>query len=210
MTRLLYLQASPRIERSHSIAVANAFVEAYQTRNPEHEVVTKNLFLSELEPFDGLRVIAKYRIMHGEEASLDEKQAWRSVEEVIEHFKSFDKYVLAVPMWNFSIPYRLKQYFDTLVQPGYTFTVDEKGHYRGLMPDRPVFIAYSRGGDYPQGSPSHSYDMQKPYLELILGFIGLTRLYSVVVEPTLAQGPEVAEQKRAAAIERARKMVAEF
>jgi len=135
-SHIMYLQASPRNKRSYTIAVANAFLQAYQKRHPDHELVTKNLFLTELEPFDGLRVIAKYRLMHGEDASPDEKQAWQSMEALIEHFKSFDKYVLAMPMWNFSIPYRLKQYIDNLVQPGYTFIVDEKGNNRGLIPDR--------------------------------------------------------------------------
>ena len=30
MGKLLYIQASPRIQRSHSIAVTNAFVAAYE------------------------------------------------------------------------------------------------------------------------------------------------------------------------------------
>ena len=35
---------------------------------------------------------------------------------------SADKYVPAIPMWNFGIPYRLKQNINILVQPGYTFS----------------------------------------------------------------------------------------
>ena len=55
--------------------------------------------------------------MHGQESSEDELRAWTRVEDVIADFKAADKYVLSVPMWNFGIPYRLKQYFDVLVQP---------------------------------------------------------------------------------------------
>jgi FMN-dependent NADH-azoreductase len=38
------------------------------------------------------------------------------------------------------------------------------------------------------------FDLQKKYLELILAFIGLTNVRSVVVEPALAAGPDVAKQ----------------
>jgi len=47
-------------------------------------------------------------------------------------------------------------------------------------------------------------------MELILGFIGITDVRSVVVQPTLMAGPDVADQKTAAAAAEAAKMAAEF
>lgn len=38
MGKLLYIQASPRTSRSHSIAVADAFVESYRGHNPDDEI----------------------------------------------------------------------------------------------------------------------------------------------------------------------------
>jgi hypothetical protein len=81
--------------------------------------------------------------------------------------KSADKYVLSLPMWNFSIPYRLKQYIDILVQPGYTFSVGENG-YEGLVKNKPVLVVYARGGAFPEGSGMEAFDMQKKYMELLL------------------------------------------
>jgi FMN-dependent NADH-azoreductase len=112
MARLFYIQASPRIQRSHSIAVADAFVGEYERKHPDDEIVTLNIFEESIPSFDGLAVQAKYTILHGQSHSQEELQVWKNVEEVIEQFTSADKYVLAVPMWNFSIPYRLKQYID--------------------------------------------------------------------------------------------------
>jgi FMN-dependent NADH-azoreductase len=40
--------------------------------------------------------------------------------------------------------------------------------------------------------------------------MGFTDIRSVVVEPTLAAGPDVAAERRAAAIELARRMAGEF
>ncbi len=67
MGKLLYIQASPRVGRSHSIAAADAFVETYREANPGHEVVTLNVFEADLPAFDGLAVQAKYAILHGKQ-----------------------------------------------------------------------------------------------------------------------------------------------
>ena len=209
MSKLLYIQASPRIERSYSIAVADAFVSTYKQANPKDEIVTMNLFKKDLPPFDGLTVQAKYTILHGLKHSPEELGAWRKVEDLIAEFKSADKYVMAVPMWNFGIPYRLKQYLDILVQPTYTFSFSPQEGYKGLVLGKPIFVAYSRGGAYPKGSAEEAFDLQTKYLQLILGFIGFTDIRTLVVEPTLA-GPDVAKKKREEAIAKAKEMALKF
>ena len=143
MSRLLYIQASPRGKRSHCIAVADVFVEVYKQKHPNDKIVTLNVFEAQIPKFDGLAVNAKYTILHGQSHSKEELQAWKEVEKVIEQFTSADKYVLAVPMWNFSIPYRLKQYIDLLVQPGYTFSYSKDKGYIGLVVGKPLLAFVS-------------------------------------------------------------------
>jgi FMN-dependent NADH-azoreductase len=210
MCKLLYIQASPRGGRSHSIAVADAFVESYRKNNPDDEIVTLDVFKADLVPFDGLVVQAKYTILHGQKHSREELDAWRAVEATIEEFKSADRYVMAIPMWTFGIPYRLKHYLDIIVQPGYTFSYTPEEGYKGLVTGKPIFIAYARGGEYPDGADYEAFDLQKRYLEVILGFMGFTDIRSIVVEPTLMGGPEVAKAKREAAIEQANQMAKKF
>jgi len=210
MSRLLYVKASPMKERSYSIAVADAFVEAYKKKHPKDEVKVLDLFAGKLPEFDFLAASGKYNIMHGKPHSTKEKRAWENVVAVIEEFKNADKFVFAVPMWNFCIPYRLKQYIDIIVQPGLTFSMDEKGNYIGLVKNKPVFVAYARGGRYPPGSPQEAFDLQKRYLELILAFVGFDNIRSVAVEPTLAEGPEAAQKQKAEAIEKAKEIAPTF
>ncbi len=210
MSTLLYIQASPRGERSHSMAAAEAFVAAYRDANPGDRVVTINLFDRELPPFDGLALEAKYTILHGQEHSAAERKAWQAVEDIIDEFKAADKYVLAVPMWNFSIPYRLKHYLDILIQPTYTFSYSPEAGYKGLVTGKPMFISYARGGEYPAGSEAEVFDLQTKYLENVLAFIGFTDIRKVVTEPTLMQGPEVAKERRGQAIQKAKEMAASF
>ena len=75
MSRVLYIQASPRGERSYSISVADAFVSAYKAANPRDEIMTINLFKKDLPAFDGLAVQAKYTILHGLKHSNEELAA---------------------------------------------------------------------------------------------------------------------------------------
>ena len=210
MANLLYIKASPMGELSYSLAVADAFVDAYHKGHPDDEIRVVDIFKAPLPAFDFEAASAKYKIMHGKEHSPKDRRIWHGIVSLIDEFKSADKYVMAVPMWNFSIPYRLKQYVDILVQPGYTFTVTQSGGYEGLVKGKLVFIAYARGGEYKAGTPAEAFDLQKKYLELILGFMGLTDIRSVTVEPTLAGGPATANQKKAEAIEKAKQLARTF
>jgi len=210
MSKVLYIKASPMGKLSYSIAAADAFVEAYKKTRPKDQVKVLDLYSTNLPAFDFMAASGKYKIMHGKPHSDEEKRAWEKVVAVIEEFKSTDKFVLAVPMWNFSIPYRLKQYIDIIVQPGLTFSVDSAGNYKGLVTGKPAFVVYARGGEYIKGTPAEQFDLQSRYVELILRFIGFTDIRSLTVEPTLAGGATVAEQKRSAAIEKAGQIAENF
>jgi FMN-dependent NADH-azoreductase len=210
MSKLLYIQASPRVQRSHSIAVADAFIETYKRTHPDDEIVTLNVFEASIPNFDGLAVRVKYAIIHGQLHSKQEQRVWKNVEAVIDQFTSADKYVLAVPMWNFGIPYRLKQYIDLLVQPGYTFRFSEEKGYEGLVVGKPMLAVYARGGEYPSHSEAEAFDLQTKYIELIFGFIGFENIRSVVVEPTLQGDPDVAALKRQEAIDKAKEIAVVF
>jgi len=210
MSHLLYIKASPRGDRSYSGAVAEALIEAYSQAHPDDQVTTFDVFYDDLPAFDFEAAAAKYKIMHGQDHTEREKQIWARIVSVIEDFNAADKYVFAVPMWNFSIPYRLKQYFDVIVQPGHTFTVTEDGQYEGLVKGKPAVIVYSRGGEYPPDSEAQAFDFQTKYTDLILTFMGITDLRSIVVEPTLLNGPESAATVKARAVDKARELARTF
>jgi FMN-dependent NADH-azoreductase len=189
--------------------VADAFVNAYRKSHPADEITVMNLYQKDLPPFDGFVLNAKYAILNGLKHTPEERAAWSTVTAIADEFKSFDKYVLAVPMWNFSIPYKLKHYLDLLIQPGLTFSFSPESGYTGLVTGRPVFAACARGGEYPAGSPAEAWDFQSKYILTILGFIGFTDIRVVVAEPTLGD-PGLAGKRREEAISKAAAMAATF
>ena len=208
MSKVLYVKASPRGERSFSIGVADAFLDEYRQRHPDDVVEEIDLFSAGLPAFGALEAEGKYSIIYGKEGSPEAKEAWRRVETVIEAFKSADRYVFSVPMWNFGIPYVLKHYIDVITQPTYTFAVGPTG-YEGLVKGKRAFVAFARGGTYSEASGAKSMDHQKPYFEQALGFMGITDVHSVVVEGTLG-GPDSAQAILEEAKGRARDLARDF
>ena len=201
MAKLLYIESSPRKSRSKSIQVANAFLESYQAAHPDDEVVTMDLWEKQLPEFDGYTIDAKYQVLHGQGFDADQAKAWQAIVDVCDEFKSADKYLISLPMWNFGIPYKLKHYIDVIAQPGQTFSFDPEKGYSGLVTGKPAAVIYARGGSY--GGDGSGMDHQKPYVEQMLGFFGFTDIHPVVIEPTLAAPDDVSETV-AAAIEQAK------
>lgn len=207
MAKLLNIQASPMDDLSFSIRAARAFVKAYREAHPADQVETLDLWQADIPAFDYTAASGKYKVMRGLPHAADEAAAWERVVKAVNHFKSADKILVSSPMWNFGIPYRLKQYFDVIVQPGLTFSYDPKTGYSGLVTGRPVQLILARGGEYPQGTQAAGFDHQRPYLELLFGFIGFTDIRTLVVEPTLAPAGEA---KLAAAISAAQEAARRF
>src|SRR5208283_3979085 len=120
-----------------------------------------------------------------------------------------DKYVLSSPMWNFAVPYRLKQYIDLIVQPSLTVAYSPEKGYTGLVTGRPLMLILARGGVYSAGNPCETFDFQETYLRSIFGFIGFTEIRTVCIQGTM-QSPEQVEAATRKAVAEARTAAEEF
>jgi len=102
-----------------------------------------------------------------------------------------DTVVIGAPMYNFSIPSQLKAWIDRVVIAGKTFRYGANGA-EGLLKNKKVFIASSRGNVYAPGSPAAALEHHESYLTGVLSFIGLTDV-TIVRAEGLALGPEAKE-----------------
>ncbi|MHC4756149.1 MAG: FMN-dependent NADH-azoreductase, partial [Planctomycetota bacterium] len=57
-------------------------------------------------------------------------------------------------------------------------------------------VAYARGGEYTTDSETEPFDLQTIYVKLIFRFTVFEEIRSIVVGPTLQDGPNVAVLKR--------------
>jgi FMN-dependent NADH-azoreductase len=102
-----------------------------------------------------------------------------------------DIVVIGAPMYNFSIPSQLKAWIDRVVVAGRTFRYGANGA-EGLLKNKKVFIASSRGSVYAAGSPAAALEHHESYLTGVLAFIGLTDV-TIVRAEGLALGAEAKE-----------------
>jgi FMN-dependent NADH-azoreductase len=210
MSRLLYIESSPRKDRSASIKVAGAFLDEYRETHPGDTVDVRNVWETQLPRFDGEVLNAKYAILHGQGHTEAQATAWRPVEKVIADFKNADKFLISLPMWNFNIPYRLKHYIDVLVQPGYTFSYSPEQGFRGLVTGKPLAMVCARGGAYGATTGMGDFDLQTLYMKNILQFIGFTDIRVILVEPMLMVSQEEKVRIIDAAKEEARALARSF
>jgi FMN-dependent NADH-azoreductase len=154
---------------------------------------------------------AKYAGLSGMPLTTEQKTVWDEIQRLAAPFLAADKLLLAVLLWNFGIPYRLKQLIDLISQKDILFSFDSTG-FRGLLKARKAAVVYARGLDYlsaASSTPATTYDFQRPYMEMWLRFIGITAISEIIVEKTLF-GAEVDVESRAKAKQRATALAGQF
>lgn len=194
MKKLLHIIATPRGNDSRTLKVSQAFLEAFSKKNPDCKIDELNVATADLPSLTVKMIYGKYVLLGGKELTEKLKEAWDPIERHIERFLSSDGYLISAPMWNFGIPYPLKQYIDLIVQPKYLFRYTDKG-VEGLVKNRRMVVITSRGGDYSPESPFYAYDFQEPYLRAIFGFVGITDITFINAQPMDAMGQEVQNKK---------------
>lgn len=173
MTHILHIDASPRGDRSVSRTLSQEFINDWKAAHPGDTVTYRDLGHNPVPLVTEPWIAAAYS--SPEQHTPEQAEAIRISNELVDEFLAADRFVFALPMYNFSLSANFKAYIDQIVRVGRTFAVDENG-YKGLVHDKKVLFVVAQGGSYPEGSPSHSYDMQTPYLQLIFGFMGITDL----------------------------------
>jgi len=192
MNTLLYLRTSLYGEHGASSQLAERFVADWRARNPNGRVITRDLAA---EPAPHLTA-ARFQAFSTAPADRSpEQQAVVDYSDaLIDELRLADTVVLAVPMYNFSVPSTLRAYFDHVARAGVTFRYTSTGP-EGLLKGRKTHVFVTRGGIYPEAA-----DTQTPYLRQFLGFIGLEPEF--VFAEGLALGDDSRRQSLADARER--------
>jgi FMN-dependent NADH-azoreductase len=202
--KLLHIIASPRGGESRTLSVSREFLDSFREEHPDAEVEELDLFNADLPPVSGGNIDAKYVLLGGGSLSETTQKPWERIADFATHFLSFDVYLITTPMWNFSIPYRLKHYIDVIMQAGYCFRFTENGA-EGLAQNKKMICITSRGNDYSPGGPVHSFDYQEPYLRAIFSFAGIDDITFINAQP-LDFSPDITETKLKEAKERAKQL----
>ena len=179
---VLHIQSSPRADKSKSIALTNAFLSASRKVFPAIDEDILNVWDANLPEFDAASIGAKYKAIKHQPMSDAESRTWNRIQELIGRFQRANRIVLGLPMWNFSIPYKLKQLIDLTAQRNYLFTYDGKEYGPSLNIPK-ALVVYTRGSAYRENTPiPPSFDHQAPYIDFWLRMIGVREVRSLVVD----------------------------
>ncbi|MCC5858803.1 MAG: FMN-dependent NADH-azoreductase [Ectothiorhodospiraceae bacterium] len=191
MSQLLQINSSVFGDQGVSSQLANAFVQEWKRKDPGAHVTHRDLVVDAIPHLDGERLTA---LMTSEaERTPEQQQVVEQSDALIRELQEADLVVIGAPMYNFGIPSQLKSWLDMVARSGITFRYTEQGP-EGLLTGKKVYVFASSGGIHRGG---HS-DGVTPYLETMLGFLGMTD-----VEFIYAEGLAMGEEPRARGIAQA-------
>ncbi|ELE5889871.1 FMN-dependent NADH-azoreductase [Vibrio fluvialis] len=179
MSRVLALKSSILGDYSQS----SKLLDAYLTKFNQNELNVRDLAA---EPLPVLDFSVATALRATEDLSEEQQKVVALSDELIAEVKAADTLVIAAPMYNFTIPTQLKNWFDLIARAGVTFKYTEAG-VQGLIEGKKAVVITTRGGIHKDSAT----DNVTPYLKTILGFVGITEVEFVYAE-ALNMGEEPA------------------
>jgi len=173
MSKVLYIKANANLDQlSRTYRIADAFVEEYKKINPRDEIIVLDLYK------EGINFLPKGSLQDIVRPKSHDRN--HPVLRYAFQFLEAEKFIIAAPFWNLSIPAILKAYIDYITIAGLTFKYTEEGAV-GLCQGKKAVHITSRGGYYTAG-PYAEYEMGDRYLRTIFGFLGISDFKTIAAE----------------------------
>lgn len=186
--KILQINSSARVEGANSTRLANTVTARLQAKHPGATVTVTVRDLA-VTPHPVLDAAALGALFTPADQRTPEQAARVAMDDaLIAEVQAHDAIVLGVPMYNFGVPVQLKTWLDAIARAGVTFRYTANGP-EGLIQGKKVYVAFARGGIY-RDTPA---DSQTPYIQTILGFLGMTDVKYIHAEG-LAMGPEAVDK----------------
>ncbi|MBH1940279.1 FMN-dependent NADH-azoreductase [Mobilitalea sibirica] len=183
MSKILYLKANPKPEgASRTFRISDSFIKSYKEIHAEDEIITLDLYK------EGIRMLTSEDIDTVFGPKTEESNS-HPILKYAYQFAQADKYIIAEPMWNLSIPAILKAYIDYICVTGITFKYTEQGPV-GLCQGKKAIHITSRGGSYSDG-PGAAYEMGDRYLRTVFGFLGIQDFTTITADALDVIGNDV-------------------
>jgi len=182
MRRILFVKSSLQGQQGVSSELGAELAQHLAQGRPGSTVTTLDLGSLSLPHLDEAEFKA-WSVPVTERTAAQSRLASRS-DVLIEQLLDHDTLVLAVPMYNLTIPSTLKAWIDRVVRAGRTFRYSESGPV-GLANGIEAYAVFARGGMY-KGT---AMDTQTDYIRAILGLIGIENVNTVFAEG-LAMGED--------------------
>lgn len=141
----------------------------------KYDFQERNLLQEKLIPYGLEHVSAKMRLIHNQ-GTPEDKALFQPILDMAEELNRADILVIGAPMWNFSVPYILKQYIDISIQPGINFM---ESPLRPVTSGKSLVLVTSCGGTYRDGNRP---DFLRSYLKDIFHMVGFEKAFEVNIQ----------------------------
>lgn len=188
-TRVLAVNASGRSAASVTRQLSRDLIAALDDRYGNVEVTSRDL--ADGVPFvDQAWIEANFT--PAESRSAEQRETLAYSDSLVEELQQADVVVIGAPIYNFSIPAKLKAWIDMIARARLSFRYTENGP-EGLLKDKKAYIVVATGG-VPVGSP---VDFATPYLRHALSFVGITDVEIIAAEKLNTQADDAMDAARA-------------
>jgi FMN-dependent NADH-azoreductase len=203
MRGVLYrLDASIRVEGSHSRAIADLVEQEWRSTHPEEPIIRRHIGVDPMPA----RAWATAVFASGtpEESRSDEQNAALTLAATLtDELVSADALLFAVPLYNFGVSQHFKAWVDMVIADHRMAAGAEP-----IMAGKPAVLVTVRGGSYRPGTPREGWDHATGWMQRVLADVWQLDLKTVEftlvgVNPALDQFRDLARRQRAEAEEQA-------
>ncbi len=203
---LYRLDASIRVEGSHSRAIADIVEQEWRNARPGEPVIRRHVGVDPIPATTWATAVFAGRTP--EESRTDEQQAALALAATLtDELIAADALLFAVPLYNFGVSQHFKTWVDMVI-------TDPRmaAGAQPILAGKPAVLVTVRGGNYRPGTPREGWDHATGWMRRILADVWHLDLKVVQAEftlvgvnPALDQFKDLARQLRQEAEEQARR-----
>lgn len=198
MNQTLIINAHPKIDDTSSVSlqVFNHFLKAYKELIPDSEVIEQINLYSDVVPMIDKTVLSAWEKQRKEqELTTPEQKLMGRMSEILQQFKSANTYVIVLPLHNFNIPSKLKDYMDNIMIARETFKYTENGSVGLLKDGRRMLVIQASGSIYTNDDWYTEVDYSNKYLKSMFNFLGIEDYQIIRAQGTALLEPNKVLQK---------------
>ena len=198
MNKTLIINAHPKIDdtSSASLQVFDHFLKAYKKLIPDSEGIEQINLYSDVVPMIDKTVLSAWEKQRKEqELTSQEQKITERMSEILQQFKSANTYVIVLPLHNFNIPSKLKDYMDNIMIARETFKYTENGSVGLLKDGRRILIIQASGAIYTNDDWYTGVEYSHKYLKSMFNFLGIEDYQIIRAQGTALLEPNEVLQK---------------
>ncbi|MED4170295.1 FMN-dependent NADH-azoreductase [Priestia megaterium] len=206
MNKTLIINAHPKVDdtSSYSLKVFQHFLTAYKEVISDSETIEQINLYSDVVPMVDKTVLSAWEKQRNEqELTSQEKEVTDRMSEVLHQFKSADTYVIVLPLHNFNIPSKLKDYIDNIMIARETFKYTDTGSVGLLKDGRRMLVIQASGSIYTNHDWYTEVEYSHKYLKSMFNFLGIEDYQIIRVQGTALLEPNEVLEKAYKEVEEA-------